>query len=149
MTNQFPFINLNNLIVVLLQNWSRTSLISKIKNLAERRKLEDLTVGPVLTVSVLLLLLFLIILFIWSSKIPLMKHPINSILTTILDDLKSAFWSSNIWTDRFFGLQSRSPWRSHLMVLPWCVHDVEEIGFWNTGLNLKSGLWVKPVEQGA
>ncbi|XP_059441461.1 probable aldehyde dehydrogenase isoform X1 [Corylus avellana] len=31
------------------ENWSRTSLVSKIKNLAERRKLEDLTIGPVLT----------------------------------------------------------------------------------------------------
>nr|AMJ39521.1 aldehyde dehydrogenase 12A1 [Bixa orellana] len=31
------------------ENWSSTSLLSKIKDLAERRKLEDLTVGPVLT----------------------------------------------------------------------------------------------------
>uniref|UniRef100_A0A7N2RBN9 Aldehyde dehydrogenase domain-containing protein n=1 Tax=Quercus lobata TaxID=97700 RepID=A0A7N2RBN9_QUELO len=36
-------------ILFMHENWSRTSLISKIKNLAERRKLEDLTVGPVLT----------------------------------------------------------------------------------------------------
>jgi hypothetical protein len=47
----FPFINLENLIATLVQNWSRTSLVSKIKDLAERRKLEDLTIGPVLTVS--------------------------------------------------------------------------------------------------
>ncbi|GMY15671.1 probable aldehyde dehydrogenase [Fagus crenata] len=31
------------------ENWSKTSLISKLKDLAERRKLEDLTIGPVLT----------------------------------------------------------------------------------------------------
>ncbi|KAI4336030.1 hypothetical protein L6164_014606 [Bauhinia variegata] len=31
------------------ENWSNTSLISKLKDLAERRKLEDLTIGPVLT----------------------------------------------------------------------------------------------------
>lgn len=34
-----------------MQNWSHTSLMSKMKDLAERRKLEDLTIGPVLTVS--------------------------------------------------------------------------------------------------
>jgi hypothetical protein len=33
------------------QNWSKTPLVSKLKELAERRKLEDLTIGPVLTVS--------------------------------------------------------------------------------------------------
>ncbi|GAV73826.1 Aldedh domain-containing protein [Cephalotus follicularis] len=36
-------------ILFVHENWSKTSLISKIKDLAERRKLEDLTVGPVLT----------------------------------------------------------------------------------------------------
>lgn len=40
-----------------MQNWSKTSLLSKMKDLAERRKLEDLTVGPVLTVSMLFILL--------------------------------------------------------------------------------------------
>ncbi|KAM1862926.1 hypothetical protein ACFX14_003324 [Malus domestica] len=30
------------------ENWSKTSIISKRKNLAERRNLEDLTIGPVL-----------------------------------------------------------------------------------------------------
>ncbi|KAF7838426.1 delta-1-pyrroline-5-carboxylate dehydrogenase 12A1, mitochondrial [Senna tora] len=33
------------------ENWSKTSLISKLKDLADRRKLEDLTIGPVLTVT--------------------------------------------------------------------------------------------------
>ncbi|CAB4280941.1 unnamed protein product [Prunus armeniaca] len=32
-------------------NWSKTSLLSKMKDLAERRNLEDLTIGPVLTVT--------------------------------------------------------------------------------------------------
>nr|AKN79305.1 delta-pyrroline-5-carboxylate dehydrogenase 2 [Betula platyphylla] len=36
-------------ILFMHENWSRTSLVSKIKNLAERRKLADLTIGPVLT----------------------------------------------------------------------------------------------------
>uniref|UniRef100_A0A1J3K7E3 Delta-1-pyrroline-5-carboxylate dehydrogenase 12A1, mitochondrial n=1 Tax=Noccaea caerulescens TaxID=107243 RepID=A0A1J3K7E3_NOCCA len=31
------------------ENWAKTSLVSKLKDLAERRKLEDLTIGPVLT----------------------------------------------------------------------------------------------------
>nr|ACL13549.1 delta-1-pyrroline-5-carboxylate dehydrogenase protein [Malus domestica] len=31
------------------ENWSKTSLLSKMKDLAERRNLEDLTIGPVLT----------------------------------------------------------------------------------------------------
>ncbi|KAM7471388.1 hypothetical protein LguiA_009571 [Lonicera macranthoides] len=31
------------------ENWSKTSLINKLNNLAARRKLDDLTVGPVLT----------------------------------------------------------------------------------------------------
>jgi 1-pyrroline-5-carboxylate dehydrogenase len=31
------------------ENWSKTPLVSKLKELAERRKLEDLTIGPVLT----------------------------------------------------------------------------------------------------
>jgi len=34
-----------------LQNWSSSGLIEKMKKLSERRKLEDLTIGPVLTVS--------------------------------------------------------------------------------------------------
>ncbi|XP_022137344.1 probable aldehyde dehydrogenase [Momordica charantia] len=38
-------------ILFMHENWSTTSLISKIKNLAERRKLTDLTIGPVLTVT--------------------------------------------------------------------------------------------------
>ncbi|XP_019464489.1 PREDICTED: delta-1-pyrroline-5-carboxylate dehydrogenase 12A1, mitochondrial-like [Lupinus angustifolius] len=36
-------------LLFIHENWSQTSLISKLKDLAERRKLEDLTVGPVLT----------------------------------------------------------------------------------------------------
>ncbi|KAI4343845.1 hypothetical protein L6164_011146 [Bauhinia variegata] len=36
-------------ILFMHENWSNTSLISKLKDLAARRKLEDLTVGPVLT----------------------------------------------------------------------------------------------------
>ncbi|XP_073269129.1 delta-1-pyrroline-5-carboxylate dehydrogenase 12A1, mitochondrial-like isoform X2 [Primulina huaijiensis] len=31
------------------ENWSKTSLVSKLNDLAARRKLEDLTIGPVLT----------------------------------------------------------------------------------------------------
>ncbi|CAH2043826.1 unnamed protein product [Thlaspi arvense] len=31
------------------ENWSKTGLVSKLKDLAGRRKLEDLTIGPVLT----------------------------------------------------------------------------------------------------
>ncbi|GMI78189.1 aldehyde dehydrogenase 12A1, ARABIDOPSIS THALIANA DELTA1-PYRROLINE-5-CARBOXYLATE DEHYDROGENASE [Hibiscus trionum] len=38
-------------ILFMHENWSTSSLIPKIKDLAERRKLEDLTVGPVLTVT--------------------------------------------------------------------------------------------------
>ncbi|KAE8681357.1 Aldehyde dehydrogenase 12A1 isoform 3 [Hibiscus syriacus] len=38
-------------ILFMHENWSTSSLISKIKGLAERRKLEDLTIGPVLTVT--------------------------------------------------------------------------------------------------
>ncbi|PIA62552.1 hypothetical protein AQUCO_00200515v1 [Aquilegia coerulea] len=38
-------------IVFVHENWASTSLISKMKALAERRRLEDLTVGPVLTVT--------------------------------------------------------------------------------------------------
>ncbi|XLR35322.1 hypothetical protein S83_063222, partial [Arachis hypogaea] len=30
-------------------NWASTSLVSKLKGPAERKKLEDLTIGPVLT----------------------------------------------------------------------------------------------------
>lgn len=36
-------------ILFMHENWSKTSLLSKMKDLAERRKLEDLTIGPVLT----------------------------------------------------------------------------------------------------
>ncbi|XP_010242381.1 PREDICTED: probable aldehyde dehydrogenase [Nelumbo nucifera] len=36
-------------ILFMHENWATTSLISKLKDLAERRKLEDLTIGPVLT----------------------------------------------------------------------------------------------------
>ena len=31
------------------ENWMKTDLLDKIKALAQRRKLEDLTVGPVMT----------------------------------------------------------------------------------------------------
>ncbi|PON34682.1 Succinylglutamate-semialdehyde dehydrogenase [Parasponia andersonii] len=36
-------------ILFMHENWTKTSLITKIRALAARRKLEDLTVGPVLT----------------------------------------------------------------------------------------------------
>ncbi|XP_019438056.1 PREDICTED: delta-1-pyrroline-5-carboxylate dehydrogenase 12A1, mitochondrial-like [Lupinus angustifolius] len=36
-------------LLFLHENWSHTSFISKLKDLAERRKLDDLTIGPVLT----------------------------------------------------------------------------------------------------
>ncbi|CAL0330639.1 unnamed protein product [Lupinus luteus] len=36
-------------LLFMHENWSHTSLISKLKDLAERRKLDDLTIGPVLT----------------------------------------------------------------------------------------------------
>lgn len=38
-------------ILFMHENWSQSPLISKLKDLAARRKLEDLTVGPVLTVT--------------------------------------------------------------------------------------------------
>lgn len=38
-------------ILFVHENWNSTNLVSKLKALAERRKLEDLTVGPVLTVT--------------------------------------------------------------------------------------------------
>ncbi|XP_008437559.2 probable aldehyde dehydrogenase isoform X2 [Cucumis melo] len=38
-------------ILFMHENWSTTSLISKIKDLAERRNLTDLTIGPVLTLT--------------------------------------------------------------------------------------------------
>ncbi|XP_062030366.1 probable aldehyde dehydrogenase [Rosa rugosa] len=38
-------------ILFMHENWSKTSLLSKMKDLAERRKLEDLTIGPVLTLT--------------------------------------------------------------------------------------------------
>jgi hypothetical protein len=36
-----------------MQNWKKVGFKGKLKDLAARRKLEDLTIGPVLTVSVL------------------------------------------------------------------------------------------------
>jgi 1-pyrroline-5-carboxylate dehydrogenase len=36
-------------ILFMHENWSKASLVDKLKNLAARRKLEDLTIGPVLT----------------------------------------------------------------------------------------------------
>ncbi|CAI8610021.1 unnamed protein product [Vicia faba] len=36
-------------LLIMHENWSKTSLVSKLKELAERRKLSDLTIGPVLT----------------------------------------------------------------------------------------------------
>ncbi|XP_058762126.1 delta-1-pyrroline-5-carboxylate dehydrogenase 12A1, mitochondrial [Vicia villosa] len=36
-------------LLIMHENWSKTSLVSKLKELAERRKLADLTIGPVLT----------------------------------------------------------------------------------------------------
>ncbi|KNA23795.1 hypothetical protein SOVF_021270 [Spinacia oleracea] len=38
-------------ILFMHENWSATPLISKMKDLAARRKLENLTIGPVLTVT--------------------------------------------------------------------------------------------------
>ncbi|CAO2818628.1 unnamed protein product [Amaranthus hypochondriacus] len=38
-------------ILFMHENWSASNLISKLKDLAARRKLDDLTVGPVLTVT--------------------------------------------------------------------------------------------------
>ncbi|RDX96640.1 Delta-1-pyrroline-5-carboxylate dehydrogenase 12A1, mitochondrial, partial [Mucuna pruriens] len=38
-------------LLFMHENWSKTSLLSKLKDLAERRKLEDLIIGPVLTVT--------------------------------------------------------------------------------------------------
>ncbi|ESW27325.1 hypothetical protein PHAVU_003G192100 [Phaseolus vulgaris] len=38
-------------LLFMHENWSKTSLLSKMKDLAERRKLTDLTIGPVLTVT--------------------------------------------------------------------------------------------------
>ncbi|OVA09061.1 Aldehyde dehydrogenase domain [Macleaya cordata] len=38
-------------ILFMHENWASSPLISKMKSLAERRKLEDLTVGPVLTLT--------------------------------------------------------------------------------------------------
>ncbi|KAI0508109.1 hypothetical protein KFK09_014243 [Dendrobium nobile] len=38
-------------ILFMHENWASTSLVPQIKELAERRKLEDLTIGPVLTVT--------------------------------------------------------------------------------------------------
>ncbi|KAG4932762.1 hypothetical protein JHK87_046764 [Glycine soja] len=38
-------------LLFMHENWSKTSLLSKLKDLAERRKLADLTIGPVLTVT--------------------------------------------------------------------------------------------------
>ena len=52
--SKFVFVALN--VFSFYQNWSKTPLLSKLKDLAGRRKLEDLTIGPVLTVSFILLL---------------------------------------------------------------------------------------------
>lgn len=60
-----------------MQNWSRSSLVSKLKDLAERRKLEDLTIGPVLTVSRVLFAAILIILFHMINRIMVINHQIN------------------------------------------------------------------------
>ncbi|KAK4744479.1 hypothetical protein SAY87_010791 [Trapa incisa] len=38
-------------ILFMHENWAKSSLTDKMKGLAERRKLEDLTIGPVLTVT--------------------------------------------------------------------------------------------------
>ncbi|CAJ1944045.1 unnamed protein product [Sphenostylis stenocarpa] len=38
-------------LLFMHENWSKTSLLSNLKDLAERRKLTDLTIGPVLTVT--------------------------------------------------------------------------------------------------
>lgn len=38
-------------VLFMHENWSSTPLISKLKELADRRKLQDLTIGPVLTVT--------------------------------------------------------------------------------------------------
>ncbi|KAJ0971309.1 hypothetical protein J5N97_019268 [Dioscorea zingiberensis] len=38
-------------ILFMHENWASSGLIPKMKDLAERRKLEDLTIGPVLTVT--------------------------------------------------------------------------------------------------
>lgn len=76
-------------ILFMHENWSRTSLISKIKNLAERRKLEDLTVGPVLTFTTEAMLEHLNkLLQIPGSKLlfggkPLKNHSIPSIYGAI------------------------------------------------------------------
>jgi 1-pyrroline-5-carboxylate dehydrogenase len=40
-------------ILFMHENWKKVGFKEKLKELAARRKLEDLTVGPVLTVSVL------------------------------------------------------------------------------------------------
>lgn len=48
-------------VSTLVQNWARSSLINKITELATRRKLDDLTVGPVLTVSVISVTFYLIL----------------------------------------------------------------------------------------
>ncbi|XLR31013.1 hypothetical protein S83_058913, partial [Arachis hypogaea] len=39
-------------------NWVLTSLVSKLKGLAERKKLEDLTIGPVLTLYITILVTY-------------------------------------------------------------------------------------------
>jgi len=39
-------------IFILVQNWSKSSLLDKMTELAARRKLDDLTIGPVLTVRI-------------------------------------------------------------------------------------------------
>ena len=47
-----------------MQNWFKSSLISRMKDLAARRKLEDLTIGPVLSVS----MVFFLSLFYYRSN---------------------------------------------------------------------------------
>ncbi|KAG2301194.1 hypothetical protein Bca52824_029845 [Brassica carinata] len=67
------------------ENWAKTSLVSKLKDLAGRRKLEDLTIGPVLTFTTEAMLEHMEnLLQIQGSKLlfggkPLKNHSIPSI----------------------------------------------------------------------
>uniref|UniRef100_A0A2P2LB13 Uncharacterized protein MANES_14G075700 n=1 Tax=Rhizophora mucronata TaxID=61149 RepID=A0A2P2LB13_RHIMU len=76
-------------ILFMHESWSGTSLISKMKELAERRKLEDLTIGPVLTFTTEAMLDHMNkLLQISGSKLlfggkPLTKHSIPSIYGAI------------------------------------------------------------------
>lgn len=38
-------------ILFIHENWTKVGFVDKIKALAARRKLEDLTIGPILTVT--------------------------------------------------------------------------------------------------